>query len=622
MTVRDLALERPRLRALSTRHLGIAIALVAVTAVLASVGYMSMFSSFHAYDDEGYFLILLRDYLSGRPLLGPATPIYGPFFFETMGGLYKLLGLEPGHDSGRYVTLAIWLVTSGVSGFGAFRLTRNLWLAVGVQLTTFGVLAALVNEPMEPFGLTNLLLLSMVAAATFRSTKPRLTATLIGGIVGALLLIKINIGAFAALAVAFAWACSLTGRSKRLLLPILVVAIAAAPVALTLSLLSRPWVLEFVVLVSLSAVAIGIACVVKPPPRLPTPSITWLVAGGTVIILGSLGIAVAGGTRPQDLWDGLVVVSLRLPQTVSWPLAVSPGYDIWAVISLVVPLAILRWGPRGALSPTTAGLARVGVGFFTWLSLLLPPDTVFLLAMPFAWIATQAPRGDVESPTDPYCRVLLPALAVLESLQAYPFAGTQLSLASIALIPVAAVILNDGIRQLRLVGAARSAPIQRLDWVPRAAVLFNVVVFLVFTLEAAAGFIAATPLSLPGAATTRLQAQDAGNLRALVTAVDKDCSSFITLPGMNSFYLWTGQQPPTEVRSEIWMVTLDSAQQQALVGQLDSQPRLCVVRNQRLVAFWAQGRRVPNRPLLKFIDQSFVRAGSYGDYELLTRRQD
>jgi hypothetical protein len=91
---------------------------------------------------------------------------------------------------------------------------------------------------------------------------------------------------------------------------------------------------------------------------------------------------------------------------------------------------------------------------------------------------------------------------------------------------------------------------------------------------------------------------------------------------MNSFYLWTGQQPPTDVRSEIWMVTLDSTQQQALVGQLNSRPRLCVVRNQRLVDFWAQGRPVPNRPLLKFIEQDFVSAGSYGDYELLTRRQD
>jgi hypothetical protein len=70
------------------------------------------------------------------------------------------------------------------------------------------------------------------------------------------------------------------------------------------------------------------------------------------------------------------------------------------------------------------------------------------------------------------------------------------------------------------------------------------------------------------------------------------------------------------------MVTLDSAQQRALVGQLDSMPGLCVIRNKRLVDFWAQGRPVPNRPLISFIEQSFVSAGSYGDYELLTRRPD
>jgi len=622
MTVRGLALDRPHVLAVSTRRLRIAIVLAAATLVLAPIGYMAMFNSFHTYDDEGYFLILFRDYLSGRPLLGPATPVYGPFFFETMGGLFKLLGLEPGHDNGRYLTLGVWLVASGLGGFGAFRLTRNLWLAIGVQLTTFGVLAALVNEPMQPSGLISVLLMCMVAAATFRSARPRLTAALIGGTVAALCLIKINVGAFAALAVAFAWATGLADRWRRLLVPILAAAVAIAPIGLTLSLLSRPWVLEFAVILSLSAVPLGIACVLLRRPFMPPPSTKWLAGGGAVIMAGCLGIAVLGGTRPQDLWSGLVTASVRVPQVFVWPIPISAGDAIWSAVAVVVGLAVLRSSLQGRFTATAAGLARIGTGLFTWLALLLPPATVFLLAMPFAWIATQAPRGDVENPTDPYCRVLLPALALLECLQAYPAAGTQLSLASLALVPVGAVILNDGIRQLKLGRPEASALIRVVDRIPTAAVLFNMAALLVFALEAAAGFNAGTPVGLPGAASIRLQAQQASDLRALVAAVDKDCSSFITLPGMNSFYLWTGQQPPTDVRSEIWMVTLDSSQQRALVGQLDSMSRLCVVRNQRLVDFWVQGRGVPDRPLISFIQQNFVSAGSYGDYELLTRRQD
>jgi hypothetical protein len=621
MTVRELALDRPRVLAVSTRHLRIAIALAAATMVLAPIGYRAMFNGFHTYDDEGYFLILFRDYLSGRPLLGPATPVYGPFFFETMGGLFKLFGLEPGHDNGRYVTLGVWLLASGISGFSAFRLTRKLLLAIAAQLTTFGVLAALVNEPMQPSGLISVLLMGMVAVATFRSARPRLTALLIGGAVAALCLIKINVGAFAALAVAFAWATGLADRWRRLWVPILAAAIAIAPVGLTLSLLSRQWVLEFALVVSLSAVAVVTACMVARP-RMSRPSTNWLVGGGVVVMVGCLGIAVLGGTRPQDLWNDLVVASIGVPQVFVWPITISAGYDIWTVVALVASLAVLRWSLRGVLTGTTAGLARIGTGFFIWLALLLPPDTVFLLAMPLAWIATQAPRGDVENPTDPYCRVLLPALAVLQSLQAYPAAGTQLSLASLTLVPIGAVILNDGIRQLRLARPTEPALIRVVGWVPRVVLLFNVATFLLFALQAAAAFNAGTPLGLPGAASTRLQASQVSDLRALVAAVDKDCASFITLPGMNSFYLWTNQEPPTDVRSEIWMVTLDSAQQRALVGQLDSVPGLCVIRNKRLVDFWVQGRPVPNRPLISFIEQSFVSAGSYGDYELLTRRPD
>ena len=74
----------------------------AVTAVLVPAAYLSMFSIFRAYDDEGYFLIALKGYLSGRPLFTEALPIYGPFYYESIAGIYKVLGLEPSHDNERH----------------------------------------------------------------------------------------------------------------------------------------------------------------------------------------------------------------------------------------------------------------------------------------------------------------------------------------------------------------------------------------------------------------------------------------------------------------------------------------------------------------------------------------
>ena len=105
-----------------------------------------------------------------------------------------------------------------------------------------------------------------------------------------------------------------------------------------------------------------------------------------------------------------------------------------------------------------------------------------------------------------------------------------------------------------------------------------------------------------------------------MAAIDRDCSEFITLPGMNSLYLWAAQSPPTDVRAEIWMLTLDDSQQQSLVRQLEDLSRLCVVKNQVAVDFWVQGRRVQSGPLLEFINLGFVSGGTFGDYQLLVRR--
>lgn len=581
---------------------------------------MSIFSGFHAYDDEGYFLITLKDYLSGQPLLNPAVPIYGPFFFETMGGFFKVLGLAPGHDNGRIVTLAILLIASLLGGVAGYRLTRNLWLGLGAQLLTFGVLSALGNEPTSPSGMVSILLVCLVVAAAFRSERPRATAVLIGAIVGALCLIKINVGAFAAVAVAFAWAASVPQRWRRLLLPLMALAITVLPAALMLPLLTSDWVLEFAIVVALSAAAVGVACVFAAPRSLPAASGRWFAAGGTVLVIASLGVALVGGTRPEDFWNRLVVASLQFPRIFTLPLPLNAGYDLIAALSFAAALALSVWSAIARAPATATGLVRVGVGFFTWLSMLLMPNSIFLLALPLAWVATQASGDEGGDPAGSYSRLLLPALAVLESLQAYPVAGTQLSLAAVCLVPVGAITLGDGIRQLRGAGAARAATVKAVSWVAPAALVINVAVFLLLALTVTAGFRTGTPLGLPGAETIRLPAQQATQLRRLVAAINRDCSSFVTFPGMNSFYIWTAEDPPTQVRVEIWWLILDGNEQQSVVQQLAGKPRLCVVKNQQVIDMWAEGRPVPRRPLVDYIDGNFADGGSYGDYQLLVLR--
>jgi len=243
-----------------------------------------------------------------------------------------------------------------------------------------------------------------------------------------------------------------------------------------------------------------------------------------------------------------------------------------------------------------------------------------LLALPLAWMAALGPRDDVDNPTGAYPRLLLPALAVVGSLQIYPVAGTQVSLAAMLLLPVGAICISDGVRQLRLGSAALASIGKVADWLTPGVFLASAAALVLFAVTTLSEFSSLTPLALPAAESLRVPAQKGAELRALVAAIDQDCTSFITFPGMNSFYFWTGQIPPADVSSEVWWLVLDNSEQQTLVDHLQDKPRLCVVKNQQVIDFWAEGRQVPSRPLVEYIDANFVDSGSYGDYVLLVRR--
>jgi hypothetical protein len=573
---------------------------------------MAMFTGFHAYDDEGYFLILLRDYLSGQPLLSPATPVYGPFFFEIMAGVFKLFGLAPGHDAGRYVTAAIWLLSSFLAGVAMFRMTRNLWLTAGAELVTFRALMALTIEPMSPQGLIALLLVALVTVATLQRARPRLSAALIGGIVAALCLIKINVGLFVGAAVVVAWAAGLPQRYRRPVLSVAVVATVALPFAVTSTLLRAAWTVEFAFGVALAAGAIGVVLLASSPGVGRRREVLWLAVGAISLTVMCLGIAIEGGTSISDIWNGLVVVSLRFPRVFTVPLDLSPAFDVVAALSLAGAIFVSRATTDARLSVAV----RATVGLSMWLALLLVPTTVFLFTLPAAWVAAVPPGEEAEDLVGPYARVLLPVLLVLNTLQAFPVAGTQLSLAAAPQAFLGAICLADALRVAR-----RSSPVAPFaSAMARTAAVLAGAAFIVNLLFTAGAYETGVPLGLPGAQSMRMPAAQAADVRTVVTALDRRCATFITYPGMNSFYMWTGEQPPTEVRTEIWMITFDTGQQQALVDRLARMPGLCVVKDQRQIDFWTRGRPVAERPLVAYIDDSFTVAAASGDYQLLVRR--
>ena len=196
----------------------------------------------------------------------------------------------------------------------------------------------------------------------------------------------------------------------------------------------------------------------------------------------------------------------------------------WRAVDLVEgPLRVAA----GLLLAATASGLTLSTGSFT-------SGLGFLLA-PLAWLAALAPRG-IESPAAlTVARRLLPPLAVLQTLVAYPVAGfTQVQLSSFLLIPLGAIVVADGARQLaRAAGRPRDA-----GWPRRLAAAAAVLLPLAITLRGVllqmqgerALYESNVPLGLPGATRLRIPAAEARPLRALVAELRQRCSTHIGLP--------------------------------------------------------------------------------------------
>jgi hypothetical protein len=138
------------------------------------------------------------------------------------------------------------------------------------------------------------------------------------------------------------------------------------------------------------------------------------------------------------------------------------------------------------------------------------------------------------------------------------------------------------------------------------------------------GYYANVKTTLPGSDKVRLPAPQAAGLESLTHAIRSQCSSLVTLPALNSLYLWTGESLPPDWFNT-WFYTSDGPQQEQIVQNVERQGSagFCVVYSPEWWTFWLQGHRPPELPLLRFV-QSFLKTNSppqvYTGYELFVSR--
>jgi hypothetical protein len=628
------ALADPLVRA------AIVYSLVALAAAVAA--YFTIFSEFATYDDEGTLLVTLKAFVHGKTLYRDIYSEYGPFYYELFGGLFALTGKAVTTDASRTIVVFVWVASSLLFGIAAQRLTRSLALGVVGMGAAFSALFVLANEPMHPQGLCVLLFAAAVVLLVF---GPGRRAGWMGGacgaLLGALLMTKVNLGAFAIAGLALAAVFAVPSLNRRRWLVWLVAAAyLALPFVVMARNLNEGWVRELILIMTLAVAALVVAVWWQRPVRDEEDRVTgrWLIGAVAGVIVAIVVILIAiflTGPSPADVYDGMIVQAIRVRDVLITPL-LFPGAGVdWAVGALALAVLVARLRPTAASGPALwPGLLRAGAGLIILLGvshiapLAIGPNSQnpVLLPVLLGWVAAVPPLGAAETTYKRFLRVALPAMAIAEVLQVYPVAGSQMGIASVTFVPVGALCLADALTSLRAWGASRDVRIAGRLGIVVAVV--TVALAAQFTLDAmlrpavnsaVAYYRERDPLPFKGATALRLSPEEVDVYAGVVNLIHRyRCTNFIGYPNIDSFYLWSGTEPPAPAAPGAWIKALDAEEQQRIVREMKATPRPCAIRNYARAEAWLHSPTPPpGLPLVNYIFNDFEVVTEVGDFQFL-----
>lgn len=629
------AWSKPRVRLASG-----AAAFAMVTTVTYVIARAQMFTGFPFYDDEGYMLIALKSFLNQGSLYDEVFTQYGPFYYEAWGAIFSILGVPVDHNAGRAATAVAWVLASLLVGGSIWRITGSVLIGLATQILAFGVLISLIGEPMHPGGMICVLLGTLVAASSFvRRRESPYAIALLGATTMALILVKVNVGVFAFAAIALVCTVSYPAiHSRRYLRPAVELTFVALPLLVTLSRFSEAWARHYAVHVAVAALAVVIALRAHSATPRYTGELQWLLGGLVIVGLTVCAAILGAGTTPGGLVDGVLLQPLRQADAFWSPLALDNQSYLFDLLALVG--AIAYWyavGDRGGAAPSAGwraflSVASVLVGLTLALSVIgrtilftsisFPGYPLGFLAL--AWVALVRPAGAGNANTA-FARLLLPPLAVLQGLHAFPVAGSQVQWSAFLLIPVGALCVANGVQGLsRLQLRSRERRALAAIALAASAVLLTVLVNVQLReplKNTRAVHDGGVSLGLPGAEDIRVSPEEAALYRSITNAIVHNCRSFVMLPGMNSFYLWTEQEPPTGLNATAWTLLFEDADEEKIVAATQTIEDMCVLENAELAAQWSGGR-VSVSPLVRYIHSDFEPIAAFGRYRLLKRETE
>lgn len=593
---------------------------LAVLAAVVGVAVATLlFSTFMIYDDEGYVLFSLRNFAEAGGLYERVYSQYGPFFFVFHQVLH-FAGLQFSNTDGRLLTLVCWLGAAALGSALVWRATRSPVAATFAFGGVYLHLWPMTSEPSHPGGFI-VLVTAIVAWFGVRwAEQPGKLAATLGAAGAALILTKINVGVFLVTAAGAWWALHLDdARWPRQWRTALVgAALALLPIALMAKLLDREWVATFALVASTGGVTVALAAARGARPLTRWRDLGWM-AGTAAMVAGATMLAVmAQGTSAHALIEGTLLGPLR------HPLAYTAAFT-WGGGTAVVAAGAVALATWVALAPSRRSLGAVALarvlaaGYYLVSAVTALPASSDHITLSYglvsAWLFVQPLGGDEDTQR---ARGWLGLLFVLQALHAFPVAGSQISWGTYLFVPLLAIGMHD---LVRLHAGGAQPLLRRLRAIAGATLLGALTVRCAEF--AALGVIrvrGSDELRLPGAAALYLPENLTTSLRVLARNAAAHADVLFSLPGLESFHLWTEVPPPTLANVTHWFTLLSPAQQEAIRTQLAASPRSCVIVQRALYEFLVRTGVATESPLTLWLKANYEPAFKLETYEFWVRK--
>jgi len=389
------------------------------------------------------------------------------------------------------------------------------------------------------------------------------------------------------------------------------------PVVLMEGKLSDSAARVYCVVVAAASMALVVRLVSMPRIAAITMRDCWIAIGCFATVCGSVLIFLkAQGIGFLTLLYSLILVHLRMSvNSGSWYIGPPLGiiWIPWALAGLGAALFIgkvaTRTRERGNMLFSVGAI--FGLAVFARHSLLG-------FAPPFCWLGLTAP-SEKQRTVQSFPRTLLCAVAILQSLYAYPIAGSQFPFIHVLFIVLVAVCAHDAI----VAAPFRAHLTPRLVRGVAAAVLIGVAVaHLGVGYHWRQQYSSLPALGLRGAERIHVDAQQRRSYHWLATNIEKHCDVIFGLPDLLSLTFWTSREPLTTISGDAWILFYTEKQQMVVRNALSKHADACIVYNPELVGFWNRAGKVDveGLPLVRHIRDSFKVSGNVDSYYLLVRK--